>query len=63
MTALPTLEWDQSQLVQMDQRLRRWAASALMAAQGWAVQLQAWVLRLTSLIGISWDANTLCGYG
>ena len=63
MTAQPTPAWDPQHLARMDRSSRKWAASARTTAQGWAVQLQAWVLYSTSLIGISWDANTVCGYG
>ena len=58
-----TPAWDLQQWGRMDRSSRRWAASAQMAAQGWAVQLLGKELYSTSLIGISWDANTLCGYG
>ena len=63
MTARPTPAWDPQQLARMDRSSRKWAASARTAAQGWAAQLLDLALCLTSLIGISWDANTLCGYG
>ena len=52
-TAPPTPAWDLLPWDQTDPCSLRWAASAPMAALGWAAQQQGLELCLTSLIGIN----------